>query len=62
VASAAGGIGFPQLVHATIVNVAVFSVIVVIPTVDSVIVGLPYILYVQDLQSKMGHARITIQQ
>jgi hypothetical protein len=55
VAATAGGIGFPQLVHETRVKVAaVLSVIMVIPVVHSVIVGLPYILYVCNLPSEMG--------
>jgi hypothetical protein len=55
VAATAGGIGFPQLVHETIVKVAaVLSVIMVIPVVHSVIVGLPYILYVCNPPSEMG--------
>jgi len=44
----------PQLVHETRVNVCAFSVIVAIPIVHSVIVRLPYILYVQGQLSKMG--------
>jgi hypothetical protein len=55
VACAAGGIGFPQLVHEMRVNVEdVFSVIVSILVVHSVIVRLTYILYVYDLRSEMA--------
>ncbi len=43
-ASAPGGIGFPQLVHAPKVNDVAFSLIM-IPQCLSIIVKLPYILY-----------------
>jgi hypothetical protein len=46
VASTAGGIGLPQLVHADMVIVAVFSDIMTIPMMVSVNDKLPYILYV----------------
>jgi hypothetical protein len=46
VASAPGGIGLPQLVHVTNVNVAVLSAIRAILGSGSVIVRPPYILYV----------------
>jgi hypothetical protein len=46
VASAPGGIGLPQLVHVTKVNVAALSAMTAILGSGSVIVRLPYILYV----------------
>jgi hypothetical protein len=57
VAATAGGIGFPQLVHETRVSVVVFSAMMVILAVHSVIVKLPYILYVCDLRNNDGYGK-----
>ena len=46
VASAPGGIGFPQLEHVIIVSVGLFSVMMSVLASGSVIVRLTYILYV----------------
>jgi hypothetical protein len=51
VASAPGGIGFPQLVHVTKVIVAAFSAIMIVLGSGSVIVRLPYILYVSGFRN-----------
>jgi hypothetical protein len=46
VASAPGGIGFPQLEHVIIVSVGLFSVMMSVLASGFVIVRLAYILYV----------------